>query len=150
MEIQPVGDMHAFIASLAERADRIRMYRLSSAPEIGIFWLNPTKTKILYGNCIPMPEGLDHGDFKISAVDHFSEWERLNKDGFLKEQGLPKSLRDDYALVPRGRVSYNKVTSRYEVYIGNWLQPKHKALINSYFRLPFSATDYIPDEHYNL
>ena len=117
MEIQPVGDMHAFIASLAERADRIRMYRLSSAPEIGIFWLNPSKTKILYGNCVPMPEGLDHGDFKISAVDHFSEWERLNKLGFLKEQGLPKSLRDDYALVPRGRVSYNKVASRYEVYM---------------------------------
>src|SRR5208337_1083898 len=133
MEIKPVGDMQAFIASLAERASRIRMYRLSSAPEIGIFWLNPSMTKIFYGNCIPMPEALDHGDFKISAVDHFSEWERLDKLGFLKEQGLSKFLRDDYALVPRGRVSYNKVTSHYEVYHGNWLQPKHKALINSYF-----------------
>ncbi len=117
---------------------------------VGIFWLAPDLSGILYGASTPMPEGLDHGSFKIAPEDHYREWDKLNRVGFLKEQGLPKSLRDDYALVPRGRVSYNKVTSRYEVYIGNWLQPKHKALINSYFRLPFSATDYIPDEHYNL
>ena len=115
---------------------------------IGIFWLTPDLDSILVARSLPVEEGERYGDFLISPLEHYSEWEHLAAQGMLR--AIPSSLRSDYETVPRGRVSYDTTRSHSIVYHGNWLQPRHRAMINARFRLVHSITDYVFDEHYVL
>jgi len=115
---------------------------------IGIFWMAPDLASILVALDLPLCQGETYGDFIISASEHYSEWERLTAQG--KLSSLPKHLRNNYEKVPRGRVSYDTVRRHSIVYHGDWLQPRHKAMILARFRLVHSRTDFVFDEHYVL
>lgn len=69
---------------------------------VGIFWLTPDLEAILVARSIPVENGERYGDFMISPLDHYSEWEHLAAQGMLR--AIPSSLRSDYETVPRGRV----------------------------------------------
>jgi len=115
---------------------------------IGIFWMAPDLASILVALDLPLCQGEYYGDFIISPCDHYGEWERLASQGMLK--AIPKCLWDTYEKVPRGRVSYDTVRCHSIVYHGDWLQPRHKAMILARFRLVHSRTDFVFDEHYVL
>jgi len=115
---------------------------------IGILWIAPDLASILVALDIPLCQGETYGDFIISASEHYSEWERLVSQGMLR--AIPRRLWDTYEKVPRGRVSYDTVRRHSIVYHGDWLQPRHKAMILARFRLVHSRTDFVFDEHYVL
>jgi hypothetical protein len=115
---------------------------------VGIYWLTPDHAHILIASRTPVTDGLAYGDWLISPDGHYEFWRKHSKIQPLSN--YPKSIRNDYAALPRGRVSYHVPTSMYVVYHGNWLKPIHKALLNAYFHLPHSATRYEYDEHYTI
>lgn len=115
---------------------------------VGIYWLTPDRSHILLASRTPITAGLIYGDWFISPDGHYEFWQQQSKSQPLSN--YPKAIRNDYAVLPRGRVSFHVPTSTYVVYHGNWFKPIHKALLNAYFHLPHSSTRYEYDEHYTV
>jgi len=115
---------------------------------VGIFFMKSDLSGLLWHCARPVSEGCAYGDWIVCEDDHYHVWERLQKGRILR--ALDRDLQRDYALCPRGRVSFKCVADTFVVYHGNWLKPIHKAMINALFRLPFSMARYESDEHYDL
>jgi hypothetical protein len=144
MSIEKAGPLSG---SFTSKTEHVKIARLSTVPEVGIYWFTPDKSMILYASSIPISEGLPYGEWIISPDDHYHEWEKLVRSGFL--DSYPRCIRDNYAALPRGRVSYHVPTSAFVVYHGSWLRKPHRLLINDYFHLP-PTTLYELDDHYEL
>ena len=121
---------------------------MKQSPQVGIFWMNPDLESLFYASKQELSEGQSYFDWIIARDDHADLWDRLRSSGDLS--GLPRRHRDDYSLLPRGRVSYNTKTKRYVVYHGNWLIKNTKRLIMDLFHLPKRSTDFELDEHYRI
>ena len=115
---------------------------------VGIFWFYPNSTEFFRTAMVAVENGHQYGDWIIGDQDHATFWDYLLKEGALR--GVGKKYREDYSLLPRGRVSYNKISSRYVVYHGNWLRPEHRKNILDAFQLPVEFTDFEEDAHYLL
>lgn len=115
---------------------------------IGIFWISPDGSCFFHAETIDVSEGMMYGDWIISKNDHVYVWEELEETGFLKT--LHKRYKDEYYLLPRGRVSFNTINSKYYVYHGNWIKESHKKMIFDRYELNEANTVFEFDKHYVL
>jgi len=115
---------------------------------VGIFWFYPGSTEFFKIALVEVTEGLNYGDWIIGHQDHATLWDSLLEEGKLR--GISKKFRDDYSLMPRGRVSFNTKSNRFIAYHGNWLRDEHRKIILDAFRLPVESTDFEEDAHYRI
>ena len=101
-----------------------------------------------YVSSIDVSEGQPYGDWVISWEDHATLWDQLSESGELNL--LSRKYRADYALLPRGRVSFNKKTALFTVYHGNWMNVNHTQMILDRFNLDPSLTILENDRHYKI
>ena len=78
--------------------------------------------------------------------EHAEHWELLRVTGALGV--FPEELRDEYFLIPRGRVFFDCNNNRSVVYMGDIPDEGMKAKIIEAFELDPDATDFKTDEHY--
>ena len=115
---------------------------------VGIFWLIPDLSDFFYVEKTDVHSAQKYGQWLISKEDHNSVWEKLKQSGHLKY--LPKCYKDEYWKLPRGRLSFNVMLSKYYVYHGNWFLKKHAKIIEKEFALSAEDVVYEEDEHYHI
>lgn len=113
---------------------------------VGIFWLTRNLKDFFHVSAQKVTEGQLYGDWIISKDDHATLWEWLYKSGELNT--IPRIHREDYAILPRGRVSFNRNTYTYIVYCGEWITDSIKTAVINRFDLSVSATIFEIDGHY--
>jgi hypothetical protein len=140
------SSIHEYISSLVAKANQHKEKLLSGVgPYIGIYWLHSKDGQIKIFHSIPEPKefGQDYGDFIISSKEHYIIWNSLVLNGY-----APKS--SEYTDLPRGRIAFDKTTSEFVIFHGNWISsaPNIKSVITSEFKLK-SNVRYEPDLHYH-
>jgi hypothetical protein len=130
----------------SQNFNAISEHNLSVTPRIGIFWLHYSgAVKIFYAHPVTIDLGQAYGDFINTLDSHYDVWESLKSQGFI-------TSKIDYTYLPRGRILYNKITSKYVVYTGSWISSASsaiKSVLASEFKLKKRSTVYETDLHYN-
>ena len=106
--------------------------------KVGIFWVYNTQPIVA---AVPLPEGIDDGNFINGPYDHLPYWETVRRT-------IPALRSVEYDAVPRGRVLYKKAEERCVVYMDKVLHHEEvKQVIRDYFALPV-PTPFLTDLHY--
>ena len=118
----------------------VQRSRLASMPEVGIFWLIDDK---LVANSIPWRQADIHGGFYNGNNDHATFWTTL-------QRLLPQWKGLEYIDYPRGRVLFHSTEEVFLVYSSQAIvnNPGVRATILAEFKLPFGATKFKADYHY--
>jgi hypothetical protein len=115
---------------------------------VGIYWLLKDLSGILLASTNSLSSGQHYGGWIIGLDDHYAFWEQ--KMSTKEYSWLSRRYRDDYSMLPRGRVSFNTITKKYVVYHGNWFCKEHIKLLKEYFHLEMYETVFEEDEHYYI
>ncbi len=114
-------------------------------PLIGIFWLY--NGQLFYAESSPLEEGQKSTISIDYKGGHYTSWFIMGKNKILDV--LPMSLRDEYDLIPRGRVIYHFPKEKFIVYHGDdWSEEVYKDIKKRY-NLPDDQTIDDIDMHYN-
>ena len=106
--------------------------------KVGIFWVYHTQPIVA---AVPLPEGINDGDFINGPDDHLQYWETVRRT-------MPALRWVEYDAVPRGRVLYKKAEGRCVVYMDKVLHREDvKQVIRDHFALPVT-TPFLTDLHY--
>jgi hypothetical protein len=135
----------AYLDTLRAKVEAVRS-AAADTPKIGIFWLHLKDGKVVVFDSYKyeLEFGQDYGDFVIAKEEHYNYWNSLKQHGY-----APKN--SEYEDLPRGRVAYNRVTKKYVVFVGKWINavPGIKNTITAEFKLKKSNTEWQQDWHYN-
>lgn len=115
-------------------------------PAIGIFW-------ICEGHIIPwktaLVEAETYGEVFICPDAHVDVWNELARAGILtRKYGVPSWALDDYALIPRGRLTYAPSQDLFVVLHGNRFSEKDRQMVVDTFGLHGQRVRYRFDDHY--
>lgn len=114
-------------------------------PSVGIWWFYDGQ--LLFADSVELKDGQTYGDCIIGPSDHADYWDKLAV--YEKMHVLPPELREEYFLVPRGRVVYHKDSNRFTILHGG-LKKAELNKIRKFFCLPKSQTDFDTDFHYQI
>jgi len=116
-----------------------------AGPQVGIFWFiqEPGKVPVLIGAGVAVGKGEPYGDYINYPGEHSRYWLEIKLSLPLAfHQCAPKDW-------PRGRVTYNRKTQRFEVYLNEQLQtPALEAEILTFFGLAACETVFASNAHY--
>jgi hypothetical protein len=118
----------------------VQRSRLASMPEVGIFWLIDNK---LVADSIPWRQADVCGGFYSGKNDHATFWTTL-------QRLLPQWQGKEYTDFPRGRVLFDSMEEVFLVYSSQAIvnSPDLKKMILAEFNLPWAATKFVADYHY--
>ena len=125
-----------------------------ASPSVGIFWFVPDDLgkHFLLADLTPLKLAETYGDCFTHSVGHSEFWESLSRKGpaGLAKIGLPSAPAwHDYIDFPRGRVVYDKRSSKFIIYADQRIWRKELlSLIIARFSIPSDAVSIIADSHY--
>lgn len=122
-----------------------RLFGSPAVPEVGIFWFvqQPGTSPTLLGSGVAVEDGEPYREYMNYPGEHSRYWPDIKPhlSPFFHDCG-PKDW-------PRGRVTYNTTSQRFDVYLNEQLlTPKFEAEILIYFNLPGAKTSFASDAHY--
>ena len=141
---------HDMLAHIAERSRISKRLREAGAPQVGVFWFvqdaGQPPQLLAWGDFVQL--GKTDGIYINGHLGHASWWRNIKRNlRFAPDLAFHRdSDTNDW---PRGRVVFNRVVKRFEVYLDKQLQtPQFEAEILSYFCLPEAGTSFASDPDY--
>lgn len=117
----------------------------SPEPRVGIFWT--WNGSLFHAESCPISKGVATDVSVDYAVGHYAAWFIMGRRGILDR--LPPLQREEYDLIPRGRVVYLFAKESFVIYHGDDFGEDTRAEVIDLFHLDQSPYVDEVDEHYN-